>query len=50
MERSADSRGRRPDTPVAIVRRVTWPDQQTIRTTLVEVADLIEATESARRQ
>ncbi len=34
--------GRRPDTPVAIVRRVTWPDQQTLRTTLAEVADLIQ--------
>jgi uroporphyrinogen III methyltransferase/synthase len=34
--------GRRPDTPVAIVRRATWPDQQTVRTTLREVADLIE--------
>jgi uroporphyrinogen III methyltransferase/synthase len=34
--------GRRSDTPVAIVRRVTWPDQQTIRTTLAEVADRIE--------
>jgi precorrin-4 methylase len=27
---------------VAIVRRVTWPDQQTIHTTLAEVANLIE--------
>ncbi len=34
--------GRRPDTPVAIVRRATWPDQQTVRTTLREVADLIQ--------
>jgi uroporphyrinogen III methyltransferase/synthase len=34
--------GRRGDTPVAIVRRVTWSDQQTIRTTLAEVADLIQ--------
>jgi len=34
--------GRSPDTPVAIVRRVTWPDQETIRSTLGKVADVIE--------
>jgi uroporphyrinogen III methyltransferase/synthase len=34
--------GRGPETPVAIVRRATWPDQETICTTLAEVADLIE--------
>ncbi len=34
--------GRSPDTPVAIVRRATWPDQQVFRTTLGGVADLIE--------
>ena len=35
-------RGRSPDTPVAIVRRATWPDQQVFRTTLGGVADVIE--------
>lgn len=34
--------GRSPETPVAIVRRATWPDQETFRTTLGEVAELIE--------
>ena len=34
--------GRSPDTPVAIVRRVTWPDQQVFRCTLARVADVIE--------
>ena len=34
--------GRSPDTPVAIVRCATWPDQQVFRTTLGGVADLIE--------
>ena len=34
--------GRSPDTPVAIVRRATWPDQETVRCTLATVADLIE--------
>jgi len=34
--------GRSPDTPVAIVRRVTWPDQQVLRCTLAKVADVIE--------
>ena len=34
--------GRSPDTPVAIVRRASWPDQETVRCTLGTVADLIE--------
>ena len=34
--------GRSPDTPVAIVRRATWPDQETVRCTLGTVADVIE--------
>jgi uroporphyrinogen III methyltransferase / synthase len=34
--------GRSPKTPVAIVRRVTWPDQQVIRCTLHTVAAEIE--------
>jgi uroporphyrinogen III methyltransferase/synthase len=34
--------GRSPDTPVAIVRRASWPDQETIRCTLGTMADLIE--------
>jgi uroporphyrinogen III methyltransferase / synthase len=34
--------GRSPDAPVAIVRRVTWPDQQIFRCTLGSVADVIE--------
>jgi uroporphyrinogen III methyltransferase/synthase len=34
--------GRSPDTPVAIVRRATWPDQETFRSTLGTVAELIE--------
>jgi uroporphyrinogen III methyltransferase/synthase len=34
--------GRPPNTPVAIVRRATWPDQETFRCTLSTVADFIE--------
>jgi uroporphyrinogen III methyltransferase / synthase len=34
--------GRSPQTPVAIVRRASWPDQETIRCTLGTVADVIE--------
>lgn len=34
--------GRSPNTPVAIVRRATWPDQETTRCTLGTVADVIE--------
>ena len=34
--------GRSPDTPVAIVRRASWPDQETVRCTLATVADVIE--------
>jgi uroporphyrinogen III methyltransferase / synthase len=34
-------RGKSPNTPVAIVRRCTWSDQQTIRCTLGTVADVI---------
>ena len=34
--------GRSPETPVAIVRRATWPDQETICCNLRSVADVIE--------
>jgi uroporphyrinogen III methyltransferase/synthase len=34
--------GRSPDTPVAIVRRASWPDQETVLCTLATVADEIE--------
>jgi uroporphyrinogen III methyltransferase / synthase len=34
--------GRSADTPVAIVRRVSWPDQETIHCTLGTVADVIQ--------
>jgi uroporphyrinogen III methyltransferase/synthase len=34
--------GRSSQTPVAIVRRVTWPDQEVIRSTLGDVANEIE--------
>jgi uroporphyrinogen III methyltransferase/synthase len=34
--------GKRPDTPVAIVRRTSWPDQHVTRTTLAHVAQVIE--------
>jgi uroporphyrinogen III methyltransferase/synthase len=34
--------GKSPHTPVAIVRRATWPDQATYHATLSNVADLIE--------
>jgi uroporphyrinogen III methyltransferase/synthase len=34
--------GKPADTPAAIVRRCTWPDQETIRCTLGEVAERIE--------
>jgi precorrin-4 methylase len=30
------------DSPVAIVRRASWPDQETFRSTLGTVADLVE--------
>ena len=39
------SGGRSPGIPVAIVRRASWPDQETIRCTLGTVADLIEQQE-----
>ncbi len=35
--------GKPPQTPAAIVRRCSWPDQQTIRCTLAGVADEVEA-------
>jgi uroporphyrinogen III methyltransferase/synthase len=35
------SGGMRPDMPVAIVRRCTWPDQMTLRCQLNEVADVL---------
>jgi uroporphyrinogen III methyltransferase/synthase len=35
--------GKSPATPVAIVRRVTWSDQQTVRTTLGEVTQVIQS-------
>ena len=34
--------GRSPQTPVAIVRRASWPDQETFHCTLSDVADVIE--------
>ena len=34
--------GRSPETPVAIVRRASWPDQETITCTLGTVADVVE--------
>ena len=37
--------GRSPDTPVAIVRRCTWADQETIRCTLATVAAVLAARE-----
>jgi uroporphyrinogen III methyltransferase/synthase len=35
--------GRQPETPVAIVRRCTWSDQETIRCTLATVVETISA-------
>ena len=35
--------GKSADTPAAIIRRCSWPDQETFRCTLGEVADRIEA-------
>jgi uroporphyrinogen III methyltransferase/synthase len=37
--RALVSHGKSPQTPVAIVRHCTWPDQQTIYTTLAEIGD-----------
>jgi uroporphyrinogen III methyltransferase/synthase len=37
--------GRLPETPVAIVRRVSWPDQEVICTTLGQVAEVIQQRE-----
>jgi uroporphyrinogen III methyltransferase / synthase len=34
--------GKSAQTPVAIVRRASWPDQETVRCTLEQVADVIE--------
>lgn len=34
--------GRSPDTPVAVVRRVSWSDQQTVRCTLGEVRRVVD--------
>ena len=34
--------GKSPDTPVAVVRRVSWNDQQSVRCTLGKVADVVE--------
>lgn len=39
--RSLISRGKSPQAPVAIVRRCSWPDQQTINCTLNSVAEVI---------
>ena len=39
--RALVAHGKPPQTPVAIVRRASLPDQQTIRTTLAEVADVL---------
>jgi uroporphyrinogen III methyltransferase/synthase len=35
--------GKSPDTPVAIVRRCTWADQQTVRCTLATLAEVLAA-------
>ena len=35
--------GKSPDTPAAIVRRCSWPDQVTIRCTLATIAERLEA-------
>lgn len=35
--------GKPPDTPAAIIRRCSWPDQRTIRCTLATVSDLVAA-------
>jgi uroporphyrinogen III methyltransferase/synthase len=37
------SRGKLTETPVAIVRRASWPDQEVIRCTLGEVAEMLES-------
>lgn len=37
-------KGKPADTPVAIVRRCTWPDQQTVFTTLGEIGQLLQHT------
>jgi siroheme synthase len=34
--------GRSPDTPVAVIRRVAWPDQRTFHATLGTLAELVE--------
>lgn len=34
--------GRSPDTPAAVVRRASWPDQESVRCTLATLADEIE--------
>jgi uroporphyrinogen III methyltransferase/synthase len=35
-------RGKSPQTPVAIVRRSSWPDQEVVRCTLADVTEIIE--------
>jgi uroporphyrinogen III methyltransferase / synthase len=35
------AQGKPPETPVAIVRRASWPDQRTLRTTLAEVEGVL---------
>ena len=42
--------GRSSDTPVAVVRRATWPDQQVFRCTLGSLADMIERGPCAPRR
>jgi precorrin-4 methylase len=37
-----------PSTPAAVVKRVSWPDEQVIRTTVGQVADAIRATDASR--
>jgi uroporphyrinogen III methyltransferase/synthase len=37
------SRGRSPQTPVAVVRRCCWPDQRTVHCTLATVAEVVAA-------
>ena len=41
MVKALINAGKSPDTPAAIVRRCTWPDQQTIRCTLETIGERI---------
>ena len=42
--------GKSPDTPVAVVRRFSWPDQSVLRATLATVAEVLSNGASVRRQ